>query len=85
MGSGGLRSDDPDRGLIIVLAGMAGAGAVLARTGDAARAGRRQARFRVELADDEAERAQGLMNRDSLRGRPGCCSSIRAAAGRRSG
>lgn len=50
---------------IIALAGMAGAApcredaVTLRGDGD-------QARFRVELADDEAERAQGLMNRDTL-------------------
>ena len=49
----------------VALAGMAGAApcredaVTLRGDGD-------QARFRVELADEEAERAQGLMNRDTL-------------------
>ena len=50
---------------IVALAGRAGAApcredAVMLR-GDGG-----QARFRVELADEEVERAQGLMNRDTL-------------------
>jgi len=65
----------------VALAGMAGAApcredaVTLRGDGD-------QARFRVELADEEAERAQGLMNRDTLaRGAGDAVRLSRAAAG----
>ena len=41
--------------------------------------------FAVEVADDAAERAQGLMFRESLTRRRACCSSTKARARRRSG
>jgi len=56
------------RGLIVLAALWLGAGAALACAPDVAelRGPWGQARFSVEVADDAQERAQGLMNRDSL-------------------
>ena len=65
MGSGGQSVRLALAAATIALAGTAGAApcredaVTLRGDGD-------QARFRVELADEEAERAQGLMNRDTL-------------------
>lgn len=65
MGSSGQGARIGLAAAFIALAGIAGAEPcrddVVKLRGDAD-----QARFRVELADDEAERAQGLMNRDTL-------------------
>jgi uncharacterized membrane protein (UPF0127 family) len=65
MGSGGQVVRIGLAAACVALAGIAGAepcrddAVKLRGDGD-------QARFRVELADDEASRAQGLMNRDTL-------------------
>jgi uncharacterized membrane protein (UPF0127 family) len=65
MGSSGQTGRLALTAVFVALAGMAGAETCrddvvkLRGEGD-------QARFRVELADEEAERAQGLMNRDEL-------------------
>ncbi|MEI4233837.1 DUF192 domain-containing protein [Roseovarius sp. D22-M7] len=65
MGSGGQIVRVALAAGMVALAGMAAAGPcredVVKLRGDGD-----QARFRVELADEEAEQRQGLMNRDSL-------------------
>ena len=57
------------RGLIALCIVVAGAGGAFAACGDASvelRSGSAIARFNIELADTDKERAQGLMNRETL-------------------
>jgi uncharacterized protein len=64
-----MGSSSARRGLIALVLGVCSAGAAAAACSDASvelRSGNATARFNIEVADTDAERAQGLMNREKM-------------------